>query len=349
MGRHLVEEEAVVAHEEQGAGEAPQGVFEVLEGGDVQVVGGLVQHQQVGGTEHGFGEQQAVPLAAAQARCVAPLVRHGKAEAGEVDMGRRDGAAEIHRRRAFTKVPGKVAAAIQLAAALAEGGDLELGMTAQLPTGGVQLAEQQLQQRRLSASIGAEQCDAHAALEDEVQAAKKFGSAIAESQGPAVEKRVTSVASTLEGESLFGHELRAVGHFVLEIQHFLDAEFGFSGAGLRAAPQPRQLRAKAVLHVVREARFPELLVGLQEQVVAVAAVVARGLAVLQLHHAIHDGIEKLAIVGDEEERARKGLEPGLELLHLIGVEVVRGLVQYEHFRLTQPRLGEGHALAPTAG
>ena len=54
-------------------------------------------------------------------------------------------------------------------------------------------------------------------------------------------------------------------------------------------------------------------------------------------------------MGDEQQRALEGLEPGFEPFHLLGIEVVRGLVQHQHVRIPQPGLGQGHALAPSAG
>ena len=51
---HVVEEGAVVRGNQQRPGAANEGDLQPLEGGDIEVVGGLVEHQQVG-----VGRQQA--------------------------------------------------------------------------------------------------------------------------------------------------------------------------------------------------------------------------------------------------------------------------------------------------
>ena len=62
----VVEEAPVVAHQQQRAAVALQRVLEELERLDVEVVGRLVEHQQVRGLREEPREQQAVALAARQ-------------------------------------------------------------------------------------------------------------------------------------------------------------------------------------------------------------------------------------------------------------------------------------------
>jgi hypothetical protein len=62
-----VEHVAVVGDEDERSLELEQGFFEDLEGGDVEVVGGLVEHEQVGGLQHEARDEDAAALAAAEA------------------------------------------------------------------------------------------------------------------------------------------------------------------------------------------------------------------------------------------------------------------------------------------
>ena len=48
-GCNAVEQVAVVGDQHERAGEIGEAVFEHFEGGDVEIVGGLVEQQQVGG------------------------------------------------------------------------------------------------------------------------------------------------------------------------------------------------------------------------------------------------------------------------------------------------------------
>jgi len=68
LRHHVVEEGAVVADQEQCARVILQSGFQQLERFDVEVVGGLVEHQDVGGAREEAREEQAVPLAAGEHR-----------------------------------------------------------------------------------------------------------------------------------------------------------------------------------------------------------------------------------------------------------------------------------------
>ncbi len=57
----------------------------------------------------------------------------------------------------------------------------------------------------------------------------------------------------------------------------------------------------------------------------------------------------MAVVGDQQQGAFEGLEPGLEPFHLLGVKVVRRFIQHQHVRLFEPGLGQGHAFPPPTG
>src|SRR5690606_33543503 len=66
-GGEPVDEVAVVADQDQGAVVVGQQLLELVEGVHVQVVGRLVQHQQVGRPGQGARQQQPVALAAGEA------------------------------------------------------------------------------------------------------------------------------------------------------------------------------------------------------------------------------------------------------------------------------------------
>jgi hypothetical protein len=63
-GGELAQEIAVVGDEEHGATVLEEGIFEGLEGGNVQVVGRLVEQEEVGAAHHDLREAQPVSLAA---------------------------------------------------------------------------------------------------------------------------------------------------------------------------------------------------------------------------------------------------------------------------------------------
>ena len=81
----------------------------------------------------------------------------------------------------------------------------------------------------------------------------------------------------------------------------------------RAPPAPRRLRAP--LRVVG----PAALVGVHR-------------LLLDRQRPLGDRVEQRAVVGDEQHRAREGVERGLERLAALEVEVVRRLVEHEEVR-----------------
>src|SRR4029453_6508391 len=59
-----VEEEPVVGHDDRASGEVLEGVLEDSQGGEVQVVRGLVEEEQVRAPAEGLREEEPVPLPA---------------------------------------------------------------------------------------------------------------------------------------------------------------------------------------------------------------------------------------------------------------------------------------------
>jgi hypothetical protein len=67
VGRDLTEEQAVVGDKDDRALEVEQALLQHFESGDVEVVGGLVKQQQVGGLQHQPSDQGTGLLAAGKA------------------------------------------------------------------------------------------------------------------------------------------------------------------------------------------------------------------------------------------------------------------------------------------
>ena len=74
MRRDPIEEPAVVADHDDAAGEVEQRFLEGAKGIDVQVVGGLVEQQQVAAAPEELGQVHAIPLAAAERSHLALLL-----------------------------------------------------------------------------------------------------------------------------------------------------------------------------------------------------------------------------------------------------------------------------------
>ena len=86
---HPVEEIAIVRNDDQRAGVALEPVFQPQDGVEVQMVGRLVEQQQVGRAHQRLGQVQAHPPAAGKMRHGVVHLRLGKTQAGQQLLGAR--------------------------------------------------------------------------------------------------------------------------------------------------------------------------------------------------------------------------------------------------------------------
>ncbi len=82
---------------------------------------------------------------------------------------------------------------------------------------------------------------------------------------------------------------------------------------------------------------------------AVVAGIQAQLAAVEVHDGRDDGVEKIAIVRDQQQRARVTLQPLLEPQHGIEVEMVGRLVEQQQVGTRHERLREIEAHAPSPG
>jgi hypothetical protein len=80
----------------------------------------------------------------------------------------------------------------------------------------------------------------------------------------------------------------------------------------------------------------------------VVAGVGPKLVAVDVHDRLRDRVEEVAVVRDQEQRARVALEPVLEPQHRVEVEVVGRLVEQQQVGARRERLREVEAHAPAA-
>ena len=170
-GGDAVEQVAIVRDQDQGAGEFGEAVFEDLEGGDVEIVGGLVEQQDVGGLEHEAGDQDAGLLAAGEAGDgaieLAGIEEKALGPAGDVNgMALEDDVVAV---RAESLAEGLVL--VELLAGLVEVDDAEGGGAVDGAGIGRDLAGEDAQQGGLAGAVEAEQAEAGAGSEREAEVA----------------------------------------------------------------------------------------------------------------------------------------------------------------------------------
>ncbi len=138
---------------------------------------------------------------------------------------------------------------------------------------------------------------------------------------------------------------------VLELLQRLDAALRLArlgGLGAEAVDEGLQVRARALLALEGRLLLREALGALALERGVVARVGDEPLPV-HVHDRAGHAVEELAVVRDEQQRARVGLQPVLQPQHGVEVEVVGGLVQQQQVRAAHERAREVQPHAPAAG
>ncbi len=118
--------------------------------------------------------------------------------------------------------------------------------------------------------------------------------------------------------------------------------------GLEAADEAFHVRTLRLLFLVGLLLLRQTLgAGAFER--RVAAAIEGQLALLQMDDVVDHRVEKVAVVGDQQQRAGIALEPVLEPEDRIQVEVVGRLVQQQEVRRTHQRLRQIQTHAPATG
>ncbi|MNS57998.1 hypothetical protein D3C72_909030 [compost metagenome] len=355
---HRAQQRTVVAHQHQRAFELVERHGQGFAGGQVQVVGGLVQQQQVGALPDHHREHEAGLFAAAHG--AHGLLDHVAAEveaAQEAAQGLLAGgflgiAAQLacHAHHVLQRV---VLRAQHVEFLLREVADVQALAFGDLACQRAHFARNGLHQRRLALAVGAQDADALARQHRAAHAAQdglgRFAfDLVAEARVVDREHRVRDVARLLEleGEVGLGQQRR---HFFHALQR-LDAALrllGLAGLGLEAVDELLQVGDLVLL--LAEGHL--LLLHLQRAHVlelAVVAAVARELGVGDVQGDVGHGVEKLAVVADDDHGAGVLLQPGFEPHQGVQVQVVGRFVEQQQVARAHQRAGQLQAHAPAA-
>ena len=129
----------------------------------------------------------------------------------------------------------------------------------------------------------------------------------------------------------------------------LVARLGFRLPGARRRRDPFLLaRQRALMRLVLAAFLLEPLL-LLHQPRRVVALVGNAAAAVELEDPAGDVVEKVAVVGDDEDGARIVAQMAFEPQHRLGVEMVGRLVEQQQFRLLQQQPAQRDAAPLAAG
>ena len=358
----LVQQHAVVADDNQrarvalvaggavrlaGGGEGPHRRFKALGAGDVQVVGGLVEHQQVVSLVHQPGHHRAGALAARKHAERFVLIQPAEQKrAGQVA-----GLLFEFERGEGPQVLNHGLAEVQVLVGLGEEAHVDLAAQLADAAGGFLLAQQAADERGLARAVGADDPQPLAAFEVHGQVGKQRLAFEAHAQLFGFKHHLVALGLGAEVQL---HHVQLGGRLdqvvaLVAVQQFLAA------LGLLGPLSGAELVDEALLALdlgLLLGKGPPLVFEAQLAQLAELLVVARvldHLAVFELVDLAHHAVQQPAVVADEHHGA---LVVGQELFepNAAGdVQVVGGLVQQQDVRLGQQQLAQGQAAALAAG
>ncbi|OPZ04886.1 MAG: hypothetical protein BWZ08_02600 [candidate division BRC1 bacterium ADurb.BinA292] len=328
--------------DEQAAGEAIEEILERVERGEVQIVGRLVEDQEVGVAQKSADQIEAAALAARELGDRGMLHLRGDAEAFEHHGRGQDGAAGLaqHVAALAQDVIERFFGGVEVGGFLVVIAEVDRRADDDLAGLGGGAAGEDIQQGRLAGAVGADQAEAFAAGEGVGEIPDEDVIVITGLDFAQFDDLLAeSAAADGEGQLVGG----GIGRALAEGFDAVDAGLLLGGAGAGAAAQPGQLLAQDRAPVVFQASLGFLAARAVGEVIGEMPFVDEDAPVGDFPDAIGHAIEEIAVVGDEEDRAGEGVEFLLEPLDGIGVEMVGGLVEDQEFGLAEE--GGGHAAA----
>ncbi|ELP47394.1 30S ribosomal protein S5 [Mycobacterium avium subsp. paratuberculosis S5] len=343
-----VQEPAVVRDDHRAAREIHQRVLQRAQGLDVQVVGRLVQQDQVAALLEGERQVEPVAFAAGQHAGRLLLIRPLEPERRHVGARRHFVLADLDvvqpvrddlPHRLFRVDPG--AGLVDVA---------ELDRFADLDGAAVGLFQPDdgLEQRGLADPVGADDADDAVARQGEGQVLDQGAPVVALVQVFDLDHHVAQPGpdrylDLLEVE--LARLLRLGRHLLVALQAGLALGLTRLGPGTH----PGQLLAQPLLQLGVLAALHRQAVGLLLQIGRIVALVGVGAAAVEFENPLRDVVQEVAVVGDRQHRARVGRQVLFEPLHAFGVQVVGGLVQQQQVGLGQQQLAQRHPAAFATG
>ena len=321
-----------MADQQQRARVGLQHALQQVDGFQIQVVGRLVQHQQVGRAGEQPRQQQAVAFATRQGahRRVGPVGREQEVLQIAHDVAAR--AIDLDVFRAGADRVGHALLGVELLAQLIEIGDLQVG--AQPHRAGVWrvFAQNELEQRGLADAVGPDQADAVTAHDGEVQVAHQAAPAQADAGLTGLADQLAGALARIHLQADLAGALAPGGPRLAQCLQPSHATFVAGAARLDAFADPDlflrpELVELAVGHCLGlQLLAAHLLVGGE-----VAGEAAHQPAI-QLDDAGGHLIEEAPVVRDDDGR-RPRVDDGLQRLDGLDVEMVGGLVQQQQVGL----------------
>jgi hypothetical protein len=335
------QEAPVVRHQQQRALVVGERADQHLLGGEVEVVGGLVEHEEVGRVvEHARHHQAHLLAAGEQPAALGGVVAREAERRGE----RAQRADRRVRERLLERLPDRLVAVEQLHRVLREVALHHGAAHGHAARVGRRDAGDELQERRLARAVRAHHAPALAAPDQQIEAAedRPLAPRLVHAREPQHVLARARRGSELELDAL---ALLRRGD-LLDLLDLLHARLHLRGVarpGLEARDERLLLGEHRLL-----ARILRLLLALGERALALVEVVVPGIgdqvAAVDLEDLADHAVQELAVVRGHHQRALERAQPVLEPQDRLEVEVVGGLIEQQRVRLhdQDPREPDAH-------
>ena len=335
----LVEEVPVVGRHHERAGVVGQGLLEGLPGEDVEVIGRFVEYQEVRLLEDQLGQGQAALLAPAQQADLLEDVVGPEQEPAEEVADR----AFVHGGPDRPEFVQHGALARQAGPFLVVVADVHARAEADGPRRRRLLSHDHAEQGGLPGPVVADQAHAVAEVLDEVQAREQRPRAVA--LGQVFQHEDVPAAALHRSEVQRGRAvLRPRLLDALQTRQVAAPALGLFGLDALDGPADELLALldEGLLLVVLA--LPRLeAFGLDRHGLGVVAGKVFQAQVLQFGDPVHGPVEKVAVVGNEQDRRRVVGDVLLQPLRRGHVQVAFRLVQEQQVRIAQQQLAQAKA------
>ena len=326
------------------AGEVEQRLLERAQRVDVEVVGRLVEQQQVAAALQQLGEVHAVALAARERADLALLLRALEVEPRDVGARRDLALAQLDLVLPARDLLPDGLVGVERVAALIDVADLHGLAERQRPGVGRLLPGDHPEQRRLAGAVGADHADDAAARQREGQVVDQQVVAVALLDAARLDDDVAEARARAGCRS---RPIRSSARVLVRAAARRRSGAPCPSPAARAATcgstpaRAASVRWRLRLGLLLQ-REPLLLLLEPRRVVALPGNAA---AAIELENPAGDVVEEVAIVRDGDDGARVLLQEALEPRDRLGVEVVGRLVEQQQVRATAGAAGT----APRAG
>ena len=333
-----------MADQEHGAGVIGQQVFQQIECVDVQVVGGLVQHQHIAGFGEQARQQQTVALATAEGAN------------GRIGTGRREQevlqiahhvlacTVDFDPLAARTDEIGQGGVEVQVVTHLVEIGHTEVGTLLDGAAVGLQFAQNHLQQCGLASAVRADQ--AHL-----VATQNGAGEVLNDDAATVALADVFQLGHDLAASVTLRHiQLHAADHVTArgagaaQVVQAFDAGGRACATGFHAPANPHLFLSQQLVELGVGDGLVGQLLGFQAFIGGEVAGVGAQLPPVEFHNARANVVQEGPVVRNQHdgalERHQQLFQPG----DGVQVQVVGWLVEHQHIGAGHQGAGQGHAL-----